>query len=45
VFCNSFIPSGTIGIVTSSFVERVLGVDVVREAVQDAEYNAQLNGR
>ena len=36
--------SGTIGIVMSSLVDRVIGLDVVDQAIQDAEFNAHLNG-
>lgn len=36
--------TGTIGILTSSLVDNVVGLDVVEEAVRDAEHNAVLNG-
>ena len=36
--------AGTIGIVMSSLVDRVIGLDVVEQAVQDAEFNADFNG-
>ena len=43
VFCP-FSYSGTIGIAMSSLVDRVIGLDVVDQAIQDAEFNALLNG-
>ncbi|XP_070189874.1 tRNA (uracil-5-)-methyltransferase homolog B-like isoform X2 [Littorina saxatilis] len=36
--------TGTIGVVTSSLVNRVIGLDVIKQAIEDAEFNADLNG-
>ena len=40
----SALPSGTIGICLSPYVKRVVGLEFVREAIEDANYNAELNG-
>mmetsp|Transcript_20175 Transcript_20175/g.37609 ORF Transcript_20175/g.37609 Transcript_20175/m.37609 type:complete len:503 (+) Transcript_20175:5109-6617(+) len=36
--------AGTIGICCSDRVQRVIGLEIVPEAVEDAKYNAELNG-
>ena len=36
--------SGTIGIILSKFVHRVVGIELIPEAIEDAKRNAVLNG-
>ena len=36
--------TGTIGLVLSQHVKKVIGVEMVKEAIEDAEKNAKLNG-
>lgn len=35
--------TGTIGIYISSFVKTIYGIEIINEAIEDAEYNAKMN--
>lgn len=41
---DAYCGTGTIGIYLSGLAEKVVGIELVREAVWDARFNAQLNG-
>lgn len=41
----SWILSGTIGLTLAANIHSVLGMDVSTQAIADATYNAQLNGK
>ena len=36
--------TGTIGIYISSYVKKVYGIEIVEDAIEDAKFNAEVNG-